>query len=76
MQVTTTLPVPLAVTTSTLLGIDDIDPKLMVPRFEIGVASELPKAQPLTMVAETVKDFDIVSPHAAELARVERRNKT
>jgi len=71
VQVTTILPAPLVLTTSTLLGRDDIEPKLMVPRLEMGVARELPKAQPLTMVALTVKEAFAVSARAVELSRAD-----
>src|SRR5471030_229310 len=66
VQVTTTLPAPVVLTMSRLLGTEASEPKLMVPRLVIGLVTELPKAQPLTMVALTVKFWMAVPASAAE----------
>src|SRR5471030_33821 len=55
VQVTTTEPAPEVLTTSTLVGTEAKEPKLMVPRLVTGLLRDVPNAQPLVMVALTVK---------------------
>ena len=73
MQVTTTEPAPALLTISTLLAMSDREPKLRVPRLEIGLASELPNTQPLVRVAETVNVVVAVAARA-ELHNISSNN--